>query len=123
MNETANETTNLPKNYRPTACLNITYKFCSIMLNQFSSDHYIINNITTTEQAGGKKRVWGCADQLIINKMILYVVQHHRRKLLMMWFYYKKAFDFVPHDWIIRALHLAKIPQKIIDVIQNLMKL
>ena len=41
----------------------------------------------------------------------------------MMWFDYKKVFDSVPHDWIIQALHLAKIPVKIINAIKNLMHL
>ena len=50
-------------------------------------------------------------------------VQHQRRNLSMMWFDYKKAFDSVPHDWIIQALQLAKIPVKIIDAIKNLMHL
>ena len=41
----------------------------------------------------------------------------------MMWFDRKKAFDSVPHDWIIQALQLSKIPVKIINVIKNLMHL
>ena len=40
-----------------------------------------------------------------------------------MWFYRKKALDSVPHDWIIQALQLGKIPIKIINVIKNLMHL
>ena len=41
----------------------------------------------------------------------------------MMWFDCKKVFHSVPHNWIICVLHLAKVTQKIIDTIQNLMKL
>ena len=37
-------------------------------------------------------------------------------------FDYKKAFDYVPHDWIIKALQLAKVPSKIINAISQLMK-
>ena len=40
-----------------------------------------------------------------------------------MWFYRKKALDSVPHDWILQALQLGKIPIKIINVIKNLMHL
>ena len=38
----------------------------------------------------------------------------------MIWLDYKKAYDSVPHAWIIEALKLAKIPDNIIAMIQNL---
>ena len=37
-----------------------------------------------------------------------------------MWFDYKKAFDSVPHSWIIKALELAKVPKQLIDNITAL---
>ena len=37
-----------------------------------------------------------------------------------MWFDYKKAFDSVPHSWIIKALELAKVPKQLIDNITTL---
>ena len=40
----------------------------------------------------------------------------------MMWFDYKKAFDSVPHDWIVKALQLTKVPPKIINAISKLMR-
>ena len=75
------------------------------------------------EQAGGKPGSWGCTDQLLINKMILDEVKKNRRNLHLMWFDYKKAFDSVPHDWIIKALELAKVPYEIIRPVQNLMSI
>ena len=54
-----NNDTKLPKNYRPIACLNITYKIFNGMLNQFLVDHCTANNIITTEQVGGKKTKLG----------------------------------------------------------------
>ena len=75
------------------------------------------------EQAGGKKHSWGCADQLLINKMVLDQVKQQRKNLFMMWFDYRKAFDSVPHSWIIKALHLAKVPEKVLNAILRLMEL
>ena len=40
-----------------------------------------------------------------------------------MWFDYRKAFDSVPHRWIIKALELAKVPNKILIAIRNMMDL
>ena len=104
-------------------CQNITYKLFTGILNSFLVDHCTTNSVITLEQAGGKPGSWGCTDQLLINKMILDEVKRNRRNLHMMWFDYKKAFDSVPHDWIIRALELAKIPHEIIRTVKNLMKL
>ena len=54
--------------------------------------------------------------------MILDEVRKHQRNLFMMWFDYKKAFDSVPHDWILKSLRLCQVPEKIINTIENLMK-
>ena len=91
------------------------------MIYQFLQDHVTTNDIIELEQAGGRHGSWGCADQLIINKMIHDEVNMYRRNMLMMWFDYQKAFDSVPHDWINKALDLAKVPPKIIDAIKQLM--
>ena len=37
-----------------------------------------------------------------------------------MWSDYKKAFDFIPHDWIPKAFELAQVPLKIINIIKLL---
>ena len=116
-----NSETKIAKNYRPIACQNITYKLFTGMLNSFVVEHCVENDIITLEQAGGKPGSWGCTDQLLINIMILDEVREHRRNLCMMWFDYKKAFDSVPHDWILKALELARVPPLVIQAIKNLM--
>ena len=58
----------------------------------------------TEEQAAGKLGSWGCADQLLINKMVSDEVIKNRRNLITVWLDYKKAFDSVPHSWIIESL-------------------
>ena len=108
------------KNYRPIACLNITYKLYTGILNDFLEDHCRLNDIVAVEQAGGKRGSWGCTDQLLINKMILEEVTQYRRTAFFMWFDYKKAFDSIPHEWLFKALELAKVPKIIIESIRNL---
>ena len=49
--------------------------------------------------------------------------QKQRKNLFLMWFDYRKAFDSVPHPWIIKALELAKVPNKILIAIRNIMDL
>ena len=115
-----NSETKNAKNYRPIACLNITYKLYTGILNQFLEDHCVTNSIIAVEQAGGKKGSWGCADQLLINKMVMEEIKKNRRSAFVMWFDYKKAFDSVPHAWIVKALELAKVPRQLIDSILSL---
>ena len=39
-----------------------------------------------------------------------------------MWLDYQRAFDSVPHKWLIKAPELAKVPERIITAIKTLMK-
>ena len=85
-------------------------------------DHCQRSNIITAEQTGGTKDVWECLEQLFINKTILEEVTKNCRSLITMWLDYQKAFDSVPHKWLIKALELAKVSERIIVVIKTLMK-
>ena len=117
-----NDQTNQANNYRPIALQNITLKLYAGCMNRLLQDHCQSSNIITTEQAAGKKNVWGCLEQLLINKTILEEVTENHRFLITMWLDYQKAFDSVPHKWLIKALELAKVPEKIITAIKTLMK-
>ena len=117
-----NDLTHETKNYRPIACHNITYKIYTGIINNSLENHCIINDIITLEQAESKKGSWSCADQPLVNKMTLDQVRNNRRNFLVMWLDYKKAFDYVPHNSVTKALQLAKIPPKIINAISQVMK-
>ena len=116
-----NEITDVAKNYRPIACLNLMYKIYTSFLNTFLSDHCYKNQIISPEQAAGKKGVWGCTEQLLINKAIMTEVRKKRRNRFTIWLDYKKAFDSVPHEWLIYALKLAKVPPHLVSSIEHLL--
>ena len=115
-----NKVTDIAKNYRPIACLNVMYKLYTSCLNSFITDHVYRNNIITQEQAAGKRGIWGTLEQLLINKNIMKEVRKMRRNLITVWLDYRKAFDSIPHSWLIKSLKLAKIPNNIISAIKNL---
>ena len=96
------------------------YKLYTSCINSFLSDHLLWNNIITPEQAGGKQGVWGTTEQLLINKSILNDARKHHRNLTTVWLDYRKAFDSVPHSWLIQALKLAKVPQNVVNAIETL---
>ena len=86
------------------------------------TNHVLHNNIITNEQAGGKKGTWGTTEQFLINKSTLKEVKNLRRNLVTVWLGYRKAFDSIPHSWLLQALKLTKVPGIIINAIKNLTK-
>ena len=73
------------------------------------------------EQKGCKKGSHGCKDQLLINKMILEHCRKAKRNLSIAWIDYRKAFDSVPHSWILKALQMYKISPTLINFMKHSM--
>ena len=66
--------------------------------------------------------MWDCIEQLLLNKSILKEVKQRKRNLITIWLDYQKAFDSIPHDWMIQSLRSAKIPEKLVTAIETLTK-
>ena len=45
-----------------------------------------------------------------MNKALMSKVKKKRQNLFTIWVDYKKGFNLVPHEWLIYALQLAKLP-------------
>ena len=103
-----NETKN-PKNYRPIACLPTTYKVLTSVITERTYTFLEGNNLLPQEQKGCKRGSYGCKDQLLINKMILEDYKNKKKNLSTAWIDYSKAFDSVPHSWIIKAMEIYKL--------------
>ena len=73
------------------------------------------------EQRGGKKDCYGCKDQVMINNAILENCKK-RKNLSTAWIDYKKAFDSVPHSWILKCLQMYKIHPGLITFIEESMR-
>ena len=47
-------------------------------------------------------------------------MRNKKRNLTTIWLGYKKSFDSISHEWLIKSLHLAKLPEDLIRAIENL---
>lgn len=112
------DATENPKNYRPITCLTTSYKLLTSILSERTYSHMEDNNIFPIEQKGCKKGSYGCKDQLLINRMILENAKSKHKNLSTAWIDYKKAFDSVPHSWILNCLQMYKVTPTLINFLK-----
>ena len=98
------------------------YKLYTSCLNSYICNRCETNYIITPEQPGGRKTVWGTTEQLPLNKSVLKEVRNKKRNLYTVWLDYRKAFNSVPQEWLLFALKLAQVPEKLIVAIRELIK-
>jgi hypothetical protein len=72
-------------------------------------------NLMSKEQKMCCRGSKGCKDQLVTSKAILQECKRRKKNLCMTWIDYQKAFDRVPHSWIIKSLEIIGINSKIIS--------
>ena len=75
----------------------------------------------TPEQREGKKDCHECKHQLMINNSNLENCKTRKNNLPTAWIDYKKAFDHVPHSWILKCIQICKIHPVLITFIEESM--
>ena len=113
----ANETTN-PKNHRPIICLSTTYKLLTSIILERTYSFLEQQELVTCKQKGCQKGSYWCKDQLLINRMIIENCHKKKRSLRTAWIDYCKAFNSVPHSWILEALDIYKVLPVIINFLK-----
>jgi len=96
-------------NYRPITCLPLMWKLLTGVFAGKIYDHLEYSNLLPEEQKGCRKRSRGTKDQLLIDKAVLKEAKRKKRCLSMAWVDYRKAYDIVPHPWILKVLNLFKV--------------
>lgn len=110
-----------PKNYRPITCLPTLYKLYTSLLHSKIYKHLEKNCIMNIEQKGCIKNSLGSKEQLIIDSFILKQAEVKCRNLSMAYIDYRKAFDSIPHNWLIKTMEIYKVHPDIIQSISHLM--
>ncbi|XP_047501775.1 uncharacterized protein LOC125047544 [Penaeus chinensis] len=119
---TIGKNTKDPKNYRPITCLPTMYKVVTALISERMYAHLLGNDVLPTEQKGGRKATRGCKDQLLVDKAVIEDAKRGKRNLSMAWIDYKKAYDSVPHSWIIAAMKIYGTCPTIVKFLEAAMK-
>ena len=109
-------------NYRPITCLPTTWKLLTSIISDQIYNFLDSNNLIPWQQKGNKRKSRGTKDQLLIDKLIMNMAKKKRRNLRMIWIDYKKAYDSVPHSWILECLRIYGIADNIIAFLEKSMK-
>ena len=108
-------------NYRPIACLPMMWKLLTGILSEKIYDHLDGNNLLPDEQKGCRKQSRGTKDQLLIDKMIMKDAKQGRKNLSMGWIDYKKAYDMVPHSWLLEVVDLMGVAGNVASLLASSM--
>ena len=108
-------------NYRPITCLPLCWKLLKALL---SDEIYLFlekNQLLPEEQKGCRRKSRGTGDQLYIDKMILREVKVKKKSLAISWIDYRKAFDIMPHSWILECLHILGVNHSLLSFLGKTM--
>ena len=86
------------------------------------NEHLERKSLLPEEQKECRRNLRGTKDQLLIDRMILKNCRRRKTGLGMVWLDYKKAYDLIPHSWIIECMNMFGVAENVAGVIQTSMK-
>ena len=113
----------IPSNFRPITCLSTMWKLFSFILSELIYKHFDDNCLLPVEQKGCRKGSRGTKDHLLVDKLIMDIARHKHRNLHMSWIDYRKAYDSVPHSWLLECFSLYSVHPLIYQLLSKVMKL
>ena len=117
-----NDKTDQAKNYRPITCLSFFYKTLTSVIRQRFAGHLVQRNLMAPEQKGCRQGSFGAKDQLLINKLLTEDCRTRHKSLSMVWIDYQKAYDSVPHSWLLQCLQMHNISPVLCRFLSCVMK-
>ncbi|XP_044745140.1 uncharacterized protein LOC123307005 [Coccinella septempunctata] len=93
-----------PRNYRPITCLPAVYKIITSTIGHKIQIHLKKNKIMAWKQNGCKERGRGSKELLVIDNILTKQARRKLKNISMAWIDYQKAYDSIPHSWILEVL-------------------
>ncbi|XP_076733794.1 uncharacterized protein LOC143414044 [Maylandia zebra] len=109
----------VPSNYRPITCLSTTWKLLSGIISAKMNRH--MGQYMSGTQKGIGKNTRGAKHQLLVDRTVSRDCKTRLTNLCTAWIDYKKAYDSMPHSWILECLELYKINGTLRAFIKNSM--
>ena len=104
---------NVASNYISITCLPLMWTLLAGVIVDQIYAHLDQEKLLPEEQKGCKKGSRGTNDVLYIYRTVIREVKSRNKNLAMAWIDYKKAYDMVPHPWIIECLDLFGVAENI----------
>ena len=109
-------------NYRPITCLPIMWKVLKGIIAEDLYQHLHQSSLLPDEREGFRKESRRTKDQLVIDRAILRDYKRRKTNLAIAWIDYKKAYDSVPHSWILGTLDLVGAADNIKRLLREIME-
>ena len=100
-------------NFRPISCLPLMWKLMTSILANNMYAYLEDNSLLPCEQKGCRRKSRNTKDQLLIDQMILRDCKRRQRNLAMAWLDNRKAYDIVPHSWILECMEMFGIAENV----------
>ena len=110
---------NVASNYRPITCLSLMWKLLTGVIADQIYAHLDQEKLLPEEKKGYREGYRGTNDLLYIDRAVIKEVKSRNKNLAMTWIDYKKAYDMVPHLWIIECLDLFGVAENIESLLVN----
>ena len=113
---------NVASSYKPITCLPLMWKLLTAVITDQIYAHLGQEKLRPEEQKGCRKGSRGTNNLLYIDRAVIKEVKSRNRNLVMAWIDYVKAYDMVPHLWIIECLDLFRVAENIKSLLVNSME-
>ena len=105
--------------YRPLTYLPLMWKLLTGVIVDQIYAHLDQEKLLLEEQKGCRKGSRGTNNLLYIDRAVIKEVKSRNKNLAMSWINYKKAYDMLPHLWIIECLDFFGVAQNIKSLLVN----
>ena len=112
---------NVASNYRPITCLPIMWKLPTGIISERLYNYLEETDTIPHQQKGCRRKCRDTKEQLLIDKMVMMNSKSRKTNLSMVWIDYKKAFDMIPHSWLIECLGIYGAEENTIRFLKNTM--
>ena len=85
-------------------------------------EHLENQDLLSEEQKGCRRRSRGTKDQLLVDNGVIKNSKRRRTNLNMAWIGFRKAYDMVPHSWMIESLKLVVAAKNTVNLLKETMK-